>query len=245
MTNEAPRMQNQLMAAPCVNLIHSSDLHLGADLPDPTLQLRRVLAGGECAGSDLVLLVGDTFEHVRYPMPFFEQTAEVLANAGRRVVILPGNHDPLFEGSEHWWRLLADVPNVTILGLPDDSPRIFEDLDLEVWGWAHRSYGTMEPLRQPPSRRARWHVALAHGHFTDEPYLPTQPAPSWIMTTPHIEALDTDYLALGHWNCHMRVGNGTVPAYYSGSPDLEHTVNIIRLSEDGVSVDRLDLPEHA
>jgi DNA repair exonuclease SbcCD nuclease subunit len=222
-----------------ITLTHSSDLHLGADLPDPTLQLRRVLAGADRAEADLVLLVGDTFEHVRYPLPFFEDTAEVLAGAGRRVVMLPGNHDPIIEGSENRWRALAEVPNVTVLGVPDDSTRVFDDLDLEVWGWAHRSYGTMDPLRQPPSRSTKWHVALAHGHFTDEPYLPTQPAPSWIMRTHDIEVLDADYLALGHWNCHMRVGNGTVPAYYSGSPDLEHTVNVIRLSDDGVDVSRL------
>jgi DNA repair exonuclease SbcCD nuclease subunit len=154
---------------------------------------------------------------------------------------LPGNHDPLFEGSEEWWTHLACVPHVTVLGLPDDSPVIFDDLDLEVWGWAHRSYGTMDPLREPPSRSARWHVALAHGHFTDEPYLPTQPAPSWIMRTADIDALDADYLALGHWNCHMSVGNGRVPAYYSGSPDLENTVNIVRLNDAGVDVIRLPL----
>lgn len=224
-----------------ITLTHSSDLHLGADLPDGTLQLRRVLSGAERAQADLVMLVGDTFEHVRYPMPFFEQTAQVLAGAGRRVVILPGNHDPLIEGSEGWWRHLAEVPNVTVLGLPDDSSIVYDDLDLEVWGWAHRSYGTMDPLREPPSRRAKWHIALAHGHFTDEPYPPTQPAPSWIMTTPNIEALDADYLALGHWNCHMQVGKGPVPAYYSGSPDLEQTVNVICLSDDGVDVTRLPL----
>ena len=31
----------------------------------------------------------------------------------------------------------------------------------------------------------------------------------------------------------MRVGNGVVPAYYSGSPDLARTVNMVRLTAAG------------
>jgi hypothetical protein len=40
-------------------------------------------------------------------------------------------------------------------------------------------------------------------------------------------------LALGHWDRPMRVGNGVVPAYYSGSPDLAGTVNLVRLTTTG------------
>ena len=42
-----------------------------------------------------------------------------------------------------------------------------------------------------------------------------------------------DYLALGHWDRPVRVGNGVVPAYYSGSPDLAQTVNLVRLTAAG------------
>ena len=31
----------------------------------------------------------------------------------------------------------------------------------------------------------------------------------------------------------MRVGNGAVPAYYSGSPELAGTINLVRLSAAG------------
>jgi hypothetical protein len=48
-----------------------------------------------------------------------------------------------------------------------------------------------------------------------------------------IAATAADYLALGHWDRPMRVGNGIVPAYYSGSPDLAGTVNLIRLTTGG------------
>jgi hypothetical protein len=36
----------------------------------------------------------------------------------------------------------------------------------------------------------------------------------------------------------MRVGNGAVPAFYSGSPELARTINLVRLTADGVVVTR-------
>jgi DNA repair exonuclease SbcCD nuclease subunit len=221
-----------------VVLSHSSDLHLNTDLQDGLLQLRRVLAGSASADVDIVLLAGDTFEHIRFPVEFFREAGGLLAAAGRRVVILPGNHDPLFEQSEAGWRAMGEPPNVTILGLDHDEPVTFPEFDLEIWGWAHRSYGSMSPLREPPSRKARWQVAMAHGHFTEQQYKPGEPSPSWLMFAEEIDATGADYLALGHWNIAMAVGSGSVPAYYSGSPDLEHTINIVRLSDDGIQVTR-------
>jgi len=51
-----------------------------------------------------------------------------------------------------------------------------------------------------------------------------------------IAATGADYLALGHWDRPMRVGNGVVPAYYSGSPELAGTVNLVRLTAGGEAV---------
>ena len=48
-----------------------------------------------------------------------------------------------------------------------------------------------------------------------------------------IAATEADYLALGHWDRPMRVGNGAVPAYYSGSPELAQTINLVRLTPAG------------
>ena len=58
--------------------------------------------------------------------------------------------------------------------------------------------------------------------------------PSWLISNAEIEATRADYLALGHWNRAAAVGTGTtVPAYYSGSPDLAKTVNVVRLRGNG------------
>jgi len=39
----------------------------------------------------------------------------------------------------------------------------------------------------------------------------------------------------------MRVGNGVVPAFYSGSPELARTVNLVQLTAGGVVVTRESL----
>ena len=57
--------------------------------------------------------------------------------------------------------------------------------------------------------------------------------PSWVFGDEEIAATCADYLALGHWDRAARVGNGVVPAYYSGSPDLARTVNLVRLTVVG------------
>jgi hypothetical protein len=54
-----------------------------------------------------------------------------------------------------------------------------------------------------------------------------------LISDAHIDATGADYIALGHWNRAAQVGTGKVAAYYSGSPDLAKTVNLIRLTHNG------------
>ena len=53
-----------------------------------------------------------------------------------------------------------------------------------------------------------------------------------------IAATEADYLALGHWDRPIQVGNGAVPAFYSGSPELARTVNLVRLTAGEVAITR-------
>jgi hypothetical protein len=39
----------------------------------------------------------------------------------------------------------------------------------------------------------------------------------------------------------VRVGNGRVPAYYSGSPEYSGAINVVRLGTGGVTVTRAPL----
>jgi DNA repair exonuclease SbcCD nuclease subunit len=219
-------------------LVHSSDLHVDDDPhqgpygEDGTTGLRVVLDAAKAHSADYVLLVGDTFDSNRQPADIVSRCVSLLQSAGRPVIVLPGNHDPLTPDSV--WRRggLDTLLNVHIIGLTHDVTMHFPEHDLEIWGHAHIGYGDMVPLREPRSRTARWRVALAHGHYEDDGAVPLRP--SWLISNAEIQATRADYLALGHWNRAATVGTGTtVPAYYSGSPDLAKTVNVVRLRRNG------------
>ena len=219
-------------------LVHSSDLHVD-DERNATKHsagaagLAAVLAVARTASADVVLLAGDTFDNNRVAAVVLDRTAQLLADAGRPVVILPGNHDPALPNSVFIRGGLDTIPNVTVLGITHEEAVGFPLHDLEIWGHAHRDYENMVPLRGPRARSTRWQIAMAHGHYEPPETLATPLRPSWLFSDDAIAATEADYLALGHWDRPVRVGNGLVPAYYSGSPDLARTVNLIRLTAAG------------
>src|SRR5438477_7423030 len=222
-----------------VVLVHSSDLHVDEDRylasggGDGTAGLRSVLATARALPADIVLLAGDTFENNQLGSAVLDRAGQLLAHAGLPVVLLPGNHDPALADSVFVRGRLAELPNVSILGITHDEAVPFAVFDLEIWGHAHRDYFSMAPLRGPRHRSTRWQVAMAHGHYEPPETRANPLRPSWIFGDEEIAATEADYLALGHWDRPMRVGNGLVPAFYSGSPELARTVNLVRLTAGG------------
>jgi DNA repair exonuclease SbcCD nuclease subunit len=137
---------------------------------------------------------------------------------------------------------------VHVLGVTDEASAVFPEHGLEIWGHAHRDYGDMAPLAKPRPRTSFWQIAMAHGHYDPAPHPNTKLRPGWLIGEDELTATQADYVALGHWNRHIRVGGDAITAYYSGSPDYANTVNLVRLSPDGtVEVSRLpvdwDLPK--
>ncbi len=220
-------------------IVHSSDVHVDDDYNaaafggDGNGGLRLVLDAARRLSADLVLLAGDTFECNRLPVRVLKRTNELLADAGLPIVILPGNHDPAMDDSVYHYGGVAGVENVHVLGVTHDMAVHFPHMDLEVWGRAHLDYNDMDPLERVHPRKARWHIAMAHGHFDPVPDRSTKVRPSWLIGDDEIAATGADYLALGHWNRPIKVGSSAVPAYYSGSPDYAQTVNAVRLTVDG------------
>src|SRR6202521_270033 len=222
-----------------VVLVHSSDIHVddgrsaGLRGGDGTAGLRAVLATAKVLQADVVLLAGDTFENNQLSAAILDGAGRLLAEAETPIVILPGNHDPALPTSVYVRGGVARIPNVRILGVADEEAVLFPAYDLEIWGHAHRDYYSMAPLRGPRPRSTRWQLAMAHGHYEPPETRANPLRPSWIFSDEEIAATAADYLALGHWDRPMRVGNGTVPAFYSGSPNLAGTVNLIRLPPGG------------
>ncbi len=226
-------------AAAQIVLVHSSDIHVddsriaGAHAGDGTAGLRAVLTTARALRADVVLLAGDTFEGNHLDAALIDRAAGLLAGIGVPVVILPGNHDPALPDSIFARGGLGEIPNLAVLGVTHDEAVPFPAYDLEIWGHAHRDYLNMAPLRGPRPRSTRWQVAIGHGHYEPPETRANPLRPSWIFGDEEIEATGADYLALGHWDRPARVGNGAVPAYYSGSPELAGTVNLVRLTTIG------------
>lgn len=220
-------------------LVHSSDLHVDDERiaalhqGDGTAGLAAVLATARALGADVVLFAGDTFDNHMVTSATIDRAGRLLADAGLPVVILPGNHDPATPDSIWLRGRFDEIQNLAILGITNDRAIAFPALDLSLWGNAHRDYMDMVPLRDPPPRRSRWHIALGHGHYEPPETWANPLRPSWLISDAMIAATAADYLALGHWDRAAQVGDGAVPAYYSGSPDYVHTINLVRLTSAG------------
>ena len=219
-------------------LVHSSDLHVDEDRAvasggNGTTALQSVLAAARAMRADILLLAGDTFENNQLGAAILDRAGRLLAQADFPIVILPGNHDPALAGSVFVRGGFGALPNVSILGVTHDHAVPFPAFDLEIWGHAHRDYFNMAPLRGPRPRSTRWQVAMAHGHYEPPETRANPLRPSWVFSDEEIAETGADYLALGHWDRPTRVGNGVVPAYYSGSPELAGTVNLVRLTAAG------------
>jgi DNA repair exonuclease SbcCD nuclease subunit len=212
-----------------LTIAHSSDLHIdSSQVTEKFHPLCRVLETAAAEGADLLLLAGDIFDHNRLPLALLDKTARVLADGGIPVIILPGNHDALVPESVYRRGGLGDPDNVHILGLDADYFS-FPEYALEVWGRAHQEYANMSPLALPRPRTTARQVALAHGHWLRDG---GDSHRAWLITDEQIAATQADYVALGHWPQATKAGDGTIPAYYSGSPDLAGTINLVQF-EDG------------
>jgi DNA repair exonuclease SbcCD nuclease subunit len=225
--------------AGAVRLVHSSDIHVdegriaAAYEGDGTAGLAAVLATARALRADVVLLAGDTFETNQLSGPVIDRAGGLLADAGMPVVILPGNHDPALPDSIYVKGGYAQIADLSILGVTHDEAAVFAEFDLEIWGRAHRDYFDMPPLRGSRPRSTRWQVAIGHGHYEPPETRANPLRPSWVFGDEEIAATAADYLALGHWDRPVRVGDGAVPAFYSGSPELAGTVNLVRLTAAG------------
>jgi DNA repair exonuclease SbcCD nuclease subunit len=226
-------------AAGELRLVHSSDLHVddcwraATDDDSGASGLAQVLVTARGLGADILLLAGDTFETNELSPSLIEEAGMLLANAGMPVVILPGNHDPALPNSVYVKGGYVQIANLAILGITHGEAVVFSAFDLEIWGRPHRDYRDMAPLPGPRPRVMRWQVAIGHGHYEPPATRANPLRPSWVFGDEEIAATATDYLAIGHWDRPMRVGDGSVPAYYSGSPALARTVNLVRLEAGG------------
>ena len=217
-------------------VVHSSDLHLGSGPyhhrreVDELGALHEVLAAALELNAHALLLAGDIFDHNRLPLDLLDRAAHAMAGAALPIVILPGNHDPITPDSVYRRGGLADPANVHVLGITVDERLDLPDLDLESWGTPHADYHDMSPLHPPRERSMGRQIVMGHGHWLTGPHDAHR---SWLIFDEDIAAASADYVALGHWDLAQPAGDGSVPAYYSGSPRYSGSVNVVVIARDG------------
>ena len=216
---------------------HSSDLHIGgrSRAGQELATLVAVLDAASAAGARALILAGDIFDSHRTPGEVVAGAARMLSAAAMDVVILPGNHDPATKDAVYRRECMTEQPNVHVLGVTADDSVQLTHLGLEVSGVPHVAYADMVPIPGKRPRSLRWHIVVAHGHWVTGPHDAHR---GWLIHDRDIAETGADYVALGHWDVPQPAGDGSVPAYYSGSPEIAKTVNVVVFSERGVAVRR-------
>lgn len=201
-------------------ILHLADVHLGVGSGGPGLEERafeRALDHAVETDVDAVLIAGDLFDHARVPDELLAWTAQQLDRLERPVVLLAGNHDPLNDSSIHRrFRSGERCTQVLMLDDPDGSVVEVPGTDVVVWGRGMVEHERgFRPLAGLPEKPAdRWAVVACHGLALDAEQ-PTHHA-SPIMPS-ELDAVDWDYVALGHHHGHRVVREAPCPVVYPGA----------------------------
>jgi DNA repair exonuclease SbcCD nuclease subunit len=240
-----------LTAKTKIRLIHTSDTHLGDGWRDNRTEaaFARVVDSVLHFNADALLVVGDVFDHARVPDRALEFYLTQTARLDRPVVTLPGNHDLYHHDSLYRREPFRHAPaNFHLFTGHAGETITLPELGLDLWGRAMTDHTPdFRPLAGMPAARAeRWLVGLAHAHFHFPSDTENRSSPIW---PTEVAEAPCHYLALGHWERHVDVSQGSTAAYYSGSPlgsapDNNHiSVNLVDLDPHlGVTVRQAMLP---
>jgi len=219
-------------------ILHTSDLHLALPGDKASQGLEAVVELAIKTKVDLVIVAGDLFDHNRVDDSLVSFAIEQMRRLAVPVVILPGNHDCLAQGSVfERTALWQNCANIQIFREAQGEMIDLPGLGMLLWGKAHDSYHydvlPMVGIPQP-QRNGQWHIAVAHGYYVDSGHTSF---PGYHITQEEITTSGWDYIALGHLPVFGCVCSEPVKAYYSGSPSLYGTVAIVDLAEEtGVQV---------
>ena len=223
-------------AAADLVVVHTSDLHLGGRWQQGSelWALRAVLDASTEAGAQALIMAGDVFDSHRTPVALLERAARMLADAALEVVILPGNDDPATPDAVYRHSGMDSIANVHVMGV---TVRIRWSSGARAGSGGRAAHGVRRYVAAGGAAgevgpRGRFR---AHGHWVKGP---TTRIAAGISTITRSRASGADYVALGHWDVPQPAGDGSVPAFYSGSPEVARTLNVVRFGAAGVEVRR-------
>lgn len=210
--------------------IHSADLHLGrrfGTLPEDLRgrliearhdSLHRLADAARRTGARHILLAGDTFDSETPTDPVWRQALLAMGtDPSLQWWLLPGNHDSL--AAEALWSRLQEQAPANVHPLTGPTPVTIEPGAVLLPAPLPRRYpGRDLTAHMPttPTDPQSFRIGLAHGaiqSFSEDGNTADVIIPPDRATTARL-----DYLALGDWHGHLRVGDRT---WYAGTPERD------------------------
>lgn len=210
-----------------MRFIHTADLHLGkpfSGMGEKGGALRaarfdtlgRIVELAQSERADCLVIAGDLFDSNEVRRETVRKTAELLSRIDPTpVLILPGTHDVLDEGSVFRTEWLAACPNVKVFGV--DGPT-FKVGETAFHGRANDTrQGGVHPLTTlAPDPSARHNVAVAHASVEIE----GKSSPEDYLVEPgELASSGMEYVALGHWHRKGEFSSEEVVAWFCGAPE--------------------------
>lgn len=209
-----------------MRFIHTADIHLGksfAFLGEKGKQMREAQLGtlqriadlARHESVDFMVIAGDLFESNEVSNQLVEKSVRILKSiAPVRILILPGTHDLLDEGSVYK-RQVFRGENIIIFGIDGHVARIN---DVAIHGRANTTkQGGVHPLKGiKPDPESKFNVGVAHASIEIE----GKASPNDYLISPEeIAESKMDYIALGHWHRMSDFSCAKTHAWYCGSPE--------------------------
>ncbi len=212
-----------------MKILHTSDWHVdlhAAQLADAASTVRaarwnaveRLVQIAEENDVDLVLVAGDTFDTIDADDATVARVVGLLNRfAPARVVVLPGNHDPLVTGGV-WDRTAWSSLNEHVILATSAGPLEFltrDQVAVTIYPCPiQQKQSRLDPTDDIPVRAAndqRLRIGLAHGSL-DALHV----AENFPIAQARAALTGLDYLALGDWHG-QRIFSGCTA--YSGTPE--------------------------
>ena len=215
-----------------IKILHTADVHLGAAFAGlgarGTRQRQRlrevlndVVETAVRESAQLLFLAGDTFDNLR-PSPESLQAFQFLvrktASAGIPVVLIAGTHDH-WAGNEIFPKLQHELGTALVVLSPENP--VWEHAGMGVRIQGASLVRQDEPAHPLASLRrsadfSGWQIGMAHAALDLGKAGTTEAR----FTPQEVAATGLDYLALGHWHGCLDCSQGTVTAWYPGSPEM-------------------------
>lgn len=205
---------------------HCSDIHLDGDAPGLNggsgdyyrEAFARALAEMRAHAPDLMLIAGDLFDSNAATDDTIAWAMDTIAAQPMPVVMIPGNHDCLEEGSIYHRYDFNRIPNLQFIDAEDGAIARIDPLSVSVWGKGMVEHSPdYSPLGGCPDRPdgSAWYLGMGHGIYVPHGGETDRSSPIHMR---EIEAAECDYLALGHHHAAMELVNDKASAAFSGSP---------------------------